>query len=141
MTNRWAPRERVQAAPGFNMRPTRCNRRADGTHLRHRSVSGLGRQTVVGRRFRRRPSGHRAEKITMWDEHTTRNPILSLRLSGLSLLRAAERALSALLFHDPPRSARATFQGTPQNCTLRAKYGRVGAETQKIASAAARRFH
>ena len=104
--------------PGFNMRPTRCSPRADGTHLRHRSVSGLGRQTVVGRHFRRRPSGRLAEKITMWDEHNTRNPILSLRLSGLLSLRAAERALSALLFQDPPRTTGATSQGAPWNCTL-----------------------
>ena len=105
--------------------------RADGTHLRHRSISGLGRQTVVDRHFRRRPSGHLAEKIPMWDEHNTRNPILSLRLSGVLLLRAAERALSALLFQDPPRTTRARSQGTPQNCTLPRKYGAPGVETQK----------
>ncbi len=40
---------------------------------------------------------HLAERITMWDTHNTRKPILLLRLSGL-LLRAAERALAALLF-------------------------------------------
>jgi len=30
----------------------------------------------------------------MWDKHNTRNPMLSLRLFGLFLLRMAERALS-----------------------------------------------
>ena len=30
----------------------------------------------------------------MWDEHTTRKPMLLLRLSGLFLLRLAQRALS-----------------------------------------------
>jgi hypothetical protein len=84
--------EQVDAAganPGgirFQYMPDAENPRADGTHLRHRSISGLGRQTVVGRHFRR-CLGHLAEKITMWDEHTTRNPILSLRLSGSLLLR------------------------------------------------------
>jgi hypothetical protein len=70
---------RLQYAPDA-MRP-----RADGTHLRHRSLSGFGRQTVVGRHFRRRPDNEDerlAEKIAMWDEHNTRKPILSLRLSG-----------------------------------------------------------
>jgi hypothetical protein len=39
------------------------------------------------------------------NDSATRNPILLLRLSGLFLLRYAQRALSWLLFHDPPRSA------------------------------------
>ena len=38
--------------------------------------------------------------------HTTRKPILLLRLSGLLLLREAERQFSGLLFHEPPRSSR-----------------------------------
>lgn len=54
------------------MRPTRYGTRADGTHLRHRSISGLGWQTVVGQHFRRHPSGRLAEKITMWDEQHNR---------------------------------------------------------------------
>jgi len=37
---------------------------------------------------------------------TTRNPTLSLRLSGLFLLRFAARQLSASLFHEPPRRTR-----------------------------------
>jgi hypothetical protein len=41
------------------------------------------------------------------ERNTTRNPMLLLRLSGSFLLRTAQRALSALLFHAPPRS---TFQ-------------------------------
>jgi hypothetical protein len=77
------------ANPGgarFQYAPDAESPRADGTYLRHRSRPGLVRQTVVGRHFRwhqQRPPG----MITMWDEHTTRKPRLSLRLSGLLLLR------------------------------------------------------
>ncbi len=49
----------------------------------------------------------------MWDEHNTRNPMLLLRLFGLFLLRLAERALSWLLFQDPPRSTRPQVNGRP----------------------------
>jgi hypothetical protein len=35
-----------------------------------------------------------------------RNPMLLLRLSGVLLLRFAERRLLALLFHEPPRNTR-----------------------------------
>ena len=38
---------------------------------------------------------------------TTRNPMFLFRLSGLFLLRYAQRALSAGLFHEPPRNTRA----------------------------------
>jgi hypothetical protein len=38
--------------------------------------------------------------------HTTRNPLLSFRLSGLFLLRFAERQFAGLLFQLPPRSTR-----------------------------------
>ena len=92
------------ANPGgarFYYAPDAIAPRADGIHLRHRSSSGLGRQTVVDRQFWRCPdseNGRLAEQITMWDTHNTRKPILLLRLSGLLLLRAAERALAALLF-------------------------------------------
>ena len=54
----------------------------------------------------------------MWDQHNTRKPILSFRLSGWLSLRADERALTALLFQDPPRTARATSQGTPRIANL-----------------------
>jgi hypothetical protein len=50
----------------------------------------------------------------MWDEHNTRKPILSLRLSGLMSLRADERALSASLFQEPPRTTRAKSQAAPR---------------------------
>ena len=66
----------------------------------------------------------------MWDSHNTRKPILLLRLSGLLLLRAAERALAASLFHDPPRSTRAQSQGTPQNGTLPEQYARHSRKRQ-----------
>ena len=116
---------RLQYAPDA-MRP-----RADGTHLRHRSISGLDWQTVVGQHFRRHPCERLAEKIPMWDEHNTRKPMLLLRLSGSLLLRLAERALSALLFQDPPRNTRATSQGAPQNCTLPHQYAPVNAVVVK----------
>ncbi|MCB1917942.1 MAG: hypothetical protein KDG52_19795 [Rhodocyclaceae bacterium] len=51
----------------------------------------------------------------MWNEHNTRKPIVSLRLSGLMSLRADERMLTALLFKDLTRTARAKSKGTPQN--------------------------
>lgn len=38
--------------------------------------------------------------------HTTRKPILLLRLSRLLLLREAQRQFSGLLFQEPPRSSR-----------------------------------
>ena len=37
---------------------------------------------------------------------TTRNPLLLLRLSGLLLLRLADRQFVGLLFHEPPRNTR-----------------------------------
>ena len=37
---------------------------------------------------------------------STRNPLLLLRLSGVLLLRFAERKFVALLFHEPPRNTR-----------------------------------
>ena len=40
----------------------------------------------------------------MWE--TKRNPMLLFELFGLFLLRYAQRALSRLLFHDPPRKTR-----------------------------------
>ena len=102
-------------APGLAMRPTR-ETRADGTGLRHRSLPGLVRQTVVGRHFRQAsgcspaPSG----VITMWAPRHTRKPTSLLRLSGALLLRFAARQFLGLLFHDPPRSTRDTFQAAPQ---------------------------
>lgn len=77
--------------------------------------------------------------ITMWDEHNTRKPMLSLRLSGLLSLRAAERALAALLFQAPPRTTRATSQGTPQNRNLPSKYGSGYRRLPQENRAAARR--
>jgi hypothetical protein len=82
---------------------------------------------------------HLSGRITMWDAHNTRNPILSLRLSGLLSLRAAERALSASLFHEPPRAARATSQAAPQNRNLRDDYGAKPPAPPEKSRAAARR--
>jgi len=42
----------------------------------------------------------------------TRKPLLSLRLSGSFLLRLAARALSSLLFYEPPRTTR-SLPGRP----------------------------
>jgi len=36
----------------------------------------------------------------------SRNPLLLFRLDGVLLLRFADRALLAVLFHDPPRNTR-----------------------------------
>jgi len=44
--------------------------RADGTRLRHQSTLGLGPQTVVGGRFRKQPTGHRAARLCMAAQHT-----------------------------------------------------------------------
>jgi hypothetical protein len=41
------------------------------------------------------------------EHHTTRNPLLLLRLSGVFLLRLAARQLDGLLFQPPPRTTRA----------------------------------
>ena len=49
----------------------------------------------------------------MWDAQTNRKPMLLFRLFGWWLLRLAQRALSWLLFQDPPRTARACSQGAP----------------------------
>ncbi len=49
------------------------------------------------------PAGRPLKK--MW-ENRTRQPLLLFLLLGLFLLRRAQRALSSLLFQDPPRSAR-----------------------------------
>ena len=50
----------------------------------------------------------------MWDAHTNRKPMLSLRLFGwLFQLRLAPRALSRLLFQHPPRKARVYSQVAP----------------------------
>ena len=75
----------------------------------------------------------------MWDEHNTRNPILLLRLSGWLLLRAHARTLFGLLFQEPPRSTRASSQGTPQNSILPCKYYIFLGGNAKNARAAARR--
>src|SRR5262245_42819684 len=48
-----------------------------------------------------RPTGNDFSKAL-----TRRNPRLSLRLPGSSLLRFADRQLTALLFHPPPRLTR-----------------------------------
>ncbi len=57
------------------------------------------RRIPIRRLWHRRALGERPT-------HTTRSPILLLSLSGLFLLRLAERQFSGLLFHEPPRSTR-----------------------------------
>ena len=44
---------------------------------------------------------------------TTRKPILLLRLSGLLLLRAEQRAFLELLLNAPPRNTRGCFESAP----------------------------
>ena len=50
-----------------------------------------------------------------------RNPLLLFRLDGVLLLRLADRALFALLFHEPPRNTR--FDVTPSPVIWRASSG------------------
>ncbi len=45
-------------------------------------------------------------KCTPAADTATRKPLLSFRLSGLFLLRLAERQFLGLLFQEPPRSTR-----------------------------------
>jgi len=52
-------------------------------------------------------------KCTPAANTATRKPLLSFRLSGLFLLRLAERQFAGLLFHDPPRSTRRLFGPNP----------------------------
>jgi len=81
-----------------------------------------------------------AYRYSMGDEQRTRNPILLLRLSGWLLLRADARALSGLLFQEPPRNTRATSQGTPQNRILPRQYANPKRKNKaKIARGAASR--
>ncbi len=94
----------------------RCHTgRADGTCLRHRSLPGLGRQTVVDRHFRC-SDGEPPDSgtFTMWEPRHTRKPMLLLRLSGLLLLRLAARQLFGLLLQEPPRNTRDRSQAAPQ---------------------------
>jgi phosphoribosyl-dephospho-CoA transferase len=49
----------------------------------------------------------------MWDAQTNRKPTLLFRLFGWLLFRLAQRALSRLLFQQPPRKARVCSQGAP----------------------------
>ena len=49
----------------------------------------------------------------MWDAHTNRKPMLLFRLFGWLLFRLAQRALSRLLFQQPPRTARVCSQEAP----------------------------
>jgi hypothetical protein len=69
----------------------------------------------------------------MWDEHHTRKPRMLLRLFGGLLLRVAERALSGGLSQEPPRTTRASSQGTPQNSILPVKYASSLREAQENA--------
>jgi hypothetical protein len=75
----------------------------------------------------------------MWSADKTRKPMLLSRLSrlsGLFLLRLAQRALSVLLIHEPPRNTRGQCRGTrpeksgpdsmPKKCDRRSRGGRSG---------------
>jgi hypothetical protein len=90
-------------------------------------------------RWRRLPQRRCSYDSRQPTERNTREPMLSIRLSGSLLLRAAGRAMPALTSHDPPRTTRATPKGTPQNCTLPGKYAPDTTAKRKVATAAARR--
>jgi len=89
-----------QAAPGFNMRPTRQSRVRTGLTC---AIDPLEPWPAS----RNRLAIPAAKRMLMWDEHNTRKPILLLRLFGWLLLRTDERTLSGLLFQEPPRTTRA----------------------------------
>ena len=61
--------------------------------------------------------------------------MLSFRLPGALWLRLAARQFLGLLFHDPPRSTRDTFQAAPQAeaCarSMRPQYAPTDAAKQK----------
>ena len=50
------------------------------------------------------------------ETHTTRKPLLLFRLSGVFLLRLAERVFLGLLFQEPPRNTR--FDCRPKKSDL-----------------------
>ena len=52
-------------------------------------------------------------KCTPANTATTRNPLLLFRLSGLFLLRFAERQFLGWLFQEPPRSTRRLYSPDP----------------------------
>jgi len=70
------------------------------------------------------------------DPRHTRKPMLSLRLSGWLLLRAAARQLSGLLFQAPSRSTRESYQAAPQ---AEACATSISSQTVNIAGTAQRR--
>ena len=68
-------------------------------------------------------SGRKHKK--MW-ETATRNPLLSFLLSGLFLLRYEQRALSRLLFQEPPRNTRKSlYDRAPHMPAKRLAYVRL----------------
>jgi len=78
--------------------------RVDRTHPHHSS-----RLLPFRKPWSAKPSGPGGGKPV--PEHNTRKPTLLLRLSGLFLLRLAERAFSGLLIQDPPRSTPNLYRG------------------------------
>ncbi len=75
-----------------------CRTRQAGRRLDWRAHSG--RRAPL--RQHHRPDSGGLESPVL----ANRNPLLLFRLEGVLLLRLAERALIALLFHDPPRNTR-----------------------------------
>ena len=59
------------------------------------------------------PRPWRLRKCTPAGNTATRKPLLSFRLSGLFLLRFAERQFLGLLFQEPPRSTRRLYSPNP----------------------------
>lgn len=110
--------------PVFYMPEVGFHLPADGTRLRHLPENPLrfasrNRRKIpeanISRRYKG-PSPLLETGSERCGRHTTRKPTLLLRLSGLFLLRLAERRLSGLLFQDPPRKTRCAVKpGDPTN--------------------------
>ena len=58
----------------------------------------------------------------------TRKPVLLFRLSGVFLLRLADRVLFGLLFQEPPRSTREAGRRPQEQCTLK----QIGTQPPRI---------
>jgi hypothetical protein len=106
---------RANSLPSQTLAPPRCSA-AFVTRAYQKGRGGLcicltqgeaGRNRAVSRFEPRRSSVNEALCRHTFrescDAATTRKPMLSLRLSGLFLLRSAQRAFLRLLFHAPPR--------------------------------------
>ena len=120
----WAPRERIQVAPGLAMRPTR-QARADGTGLRHRSFPGLVRQTMVGRKFRQAPECSLTRDGDDHDVGTTTHPEADVVVAVVrSVVVAVGRAtVHRVVVPRPAAQHAGHVSGRPTGRSLPAEYG------------------